>query len=330
MTRLIPTPDDSSSTPPPDAPVTNTSLVSLDLENSFTETQRFRSDGWTSVARRIFLLDLAERGSITAACRKAKMSAQGGYALRNRDPLFDAAWEGALMLARQRLADDLLDRSISGCIDQIHKDGGVVGERHHYDNRLSMAVLARLDRRQDRAELLDQPHLRAVANWEAFVDAVSEERTEDAEAIIAPPPLPEPQLHQLSDDFSQFSEDLDLEDKDPDERARIWISDHSWRTNFPPPVGFRGDETGIYGDDDYSRQCTPEEWAVLDRRYPDECALPDDSVGGRAGDEAQRDAMFAELAKQFDAEGPTTIAEEAAAFDQAGEQKQEEAQPPAG
>ena len=320
MTDSIPIPDDSSSTPPPEAPAPASSLVSVELENSFTETQRFRSDGWTSFARRTFLLDLAERGSITAACRKAKMSAQGAYALRNRDPLFDAAWEGALMLARQRLADDLLDRSISGCIDQIHKDGGVVGERHRYDNRLSMAVLARLDRRQDRAELLDQPHLRAVANWEAFVDAVAEERTEDAEAIIAPPPSPEPQLHQLSDDFSQFSEDMDLADNDDDEGPRIWISDHSWRTNYPPPADFRGYETGIYGDQDYSRQCTPEEWAVLDRRYPDECARPDDGELSRASDEAGRDALFAELAEQFEAEGPTSLADEAAAFDQAEEQ----------
>ena len=330
MKDFIQTSDAPPAIPTPDAPAPATSLIAPELDNSFTDTARFRSDGWTSFARRTFLRDLAERASVTAACRKAQMSAQSAYALRNRDAVFASAWEGALVFAHQRLADDLLDRSISGCVDQIHKDGGIVGERHHYDNRLSIAVLARLDRRQERAELLDQPHLRAAANWEAFVDAVAEERTEDAEAIIAPPPLPEPQLHQLSDDFSPFPEDFNLADNDDDEGPRIWISDHSWRTNYPPPADFRGYETGIYGDQDYSRQCTPEEWAVLDRRYPDECARPDDGELTRAGDEAGRDALFAELAEQFEAEGPTSLADEAAAFDRTLEQEQEEAPPPAG
>lgn len=38
------------------------------------------------------------------AARAAGMSAHAAYALRNRDPLFDAGWEAALTLARRRLA----------------------------------------------------------------------------------------------------------------------------------------------------------------------------------------------------------------------------------
>lgn len=318
--------DEPAASPPPNTPAT--SLIALDLDNSFTDTVRVRSDGWTSFARRTFLRNLAERASVTAACRTAHMSAQSAYALRNRDPVFASAWEGALVFAHQRLADDLLDRSISGCVEQIHKDGAVVGERHRYDNRLSMAVLARLDRRQDRAELLDQPHLRAAANWEAFVEAVAEERGDEAQAIIAPPPSPDHQLHQLRGDFSPFPEDFNLDEDDDGEDTRIWVCDHSWRTDFPPPADFSGDEFGDYGDEDYSRQCTLEERAVLDRRYPDECALPGDGELTRAEDEAQRAALLAELAEQFDAEGPTTFAEESAALDQAKER--EVAPPPPG
>ena len=62
-----------------------------------------------------------------------------------------------------------------------------------------------------------------------------------------------------------------------------------------PPEGFNGYEDGCYGDADYSRQCTPEERELLDRRFPD--AFTDEAEEQRKADEAERDAYFAELAE---------------------------------
>ena len=63
-----------------------------------------------------------------------------------------------------------------------------------------------------------------------------------------------------------------------------------------PPDDFIGDENGDYGDDDYNRQCTPDEWAVLDRSFPD--AFGDNRAPSLEADEAERDTRFAELAAQ--------------------------------
>ena len=86
----------------------------------------------------------------------------------------------------------------------------------------------------------------------------------------------------------------------------MWIQNYTWRTSFPPPLGFVGDEDGDYGDSDYNRQCTPAEWAALDARYPD--AFDEQSEPERAADEAIRDAFFAALAE--DDEEETGEAEE--------------------
>lgn len=290
-------PDD----PPPLEPSPN-------LDTVETETRHYRHDGWTPAARASFLDMLAKSGVVTDACRAVQRSSQAAYALRNRDPLFAAGWDAALSMARARLADDLFHRAINGTVDQIWKDGEVVAERHRHDNRLSIAVLNRLDARCDRAERIGEPALRVAANWEAYLAALGEDRIADAQAMLAPPPLEYDddgaifgqgsesmlihQLHQLRQGKA-LDEQEDFADEDDDD-ARIWIEDHSWRTNFPPPDGFNGYENGIYGDEDYSRQCTPEERALLDVRYPD--AFVDEAEEQRQTDAAERDSYFAALA----------------------------------
>ena len=99
------------------------------------------------------------------------------------------------------------------------------------------------------------------------------------------------QLHQL-----RGGKALDEEEDKADDGQRVWIENHTWRTNFPPPGDFLGDEDGEYGDDDYHRQCTPEEWAALDRRFPD--AFSNDGTTALEDDDAERDAWFAALADE--------------------------------
>jgi len=96
-----------------------------------------------------FCETLADTAVVAEACDDAGMSPSGAYAARRRNPVFAAAWDAALTIARERLADTLLARSMEGNVEQIYKDGELVGERHVLDNRLGLAILRRLDRLAD-------------------------------------------------------------------------------------------------------------------------------------------------------------------------------------
>lgn len=77
-----------------------------------------------------------------------------------------------------------------------------------------------------------------------------------------------------------------------DDDERVWWDDdcYGWRTNFPPPPDFRGDEDGRFGEDDYARELTPaEERAVVTRREAELVEL-------RAEDSAARDRWFSSCA----------------------------------
>ena len=294
-------PDD----PPPLAP-------SSTLDTVESETRYYRRDGWTPAARAAFLETLARSGVVTDACREVNLSSQAAYGLRNRDRLFAAGWDAAVSMARPRLADELYHRAVNGTVDQIWKDGEIVGERHRHDNRLSIAVLNRLDARTDRAEQYRAPSLRLARDWATYLSAMAEDRTADVEAMLAPPPAEVDdrgatlghgsnamlihQLHQLRQGkaLDENDEIVSGEEGDEDDQ-RVWTQDHSWRTNFPPPYSFFGDEDGDYGDEDYNRQCTPEECAILDRRFPD--ASVDEQEESRLADEAECAAYFAALAE---------------------------------
>src|SRR3954471_4669855 len=105
-----------------------------------------RHDGWTGERMATFLETLAETAVVAEACDAAGMGISGAYAARRRNPVFAAAWDAALSIARERLADTLLARSMEGNVEQIYRDGELIGERHLLDNRLGLAILRRLDR----------------------------------------------------------------------------------------------------------------------------------------------------------------------------------------
>ena len=104
-----------------------------------------RHDGWTGERMATFCETLAETAVVAEACEAAGMGISGAYAARRRSPVFAAAWDAALSIARERLADTLLARSMEGNVEQVYKDGELVGERHLIDNRLGLAILRRLD-----------------------------------------------------------------------------------------------------------------------------------------------------------------------------------------
>jgi hypothetical protein len=266
-----------------------------------------RHDGWTGEKMAIFCETLAETAVVAEACEAARMGISGAYAARRRNPVFAAAWDAALGIARERLADTLLARSIEGNIEQIYRDGELVGERHFLDNRLGLAILRRLDRLAEatmrscegrspvrRQETLDPCVRRGTGtfDWTFAVEAL---RTGDDEGVAKALALID------SNEVEEVEGDPNLplrddEDDGLDLSERCWrdpIDAHIWMTDFPPPADFTGYESRPYDDleDDepYQRACTREEVAILEA----------DEAAGRAAERAEeerlRDEWFALL-----------------------------------
>jgi len=129
-----------------------------------------REDGWTPERIAIFLNRLAEWGIVSDAAEAAGMTRQAAYALRNsaKGRAFQLAWRAALLLARRRLADDLMSRAVNGQVDQLWRDGQPWRERRRQDNRLGLALLTRLDRIAAESDL--DPAATMVADeFEQFV-----------------------------------------------------------------------------------------------------------------------------------------------------------------
>jgi hypothetical protein len=260
-----------------------------------------RHDGWTGERMAKFCETLAETGLVVDACLAAEKAVSGAYALRRRNPVFAAAWEAALTIARERLADTLLARSIEGTVEQYFKDGELVGERRVIDNRLGLAILRRLDRMSETGSPLHSnlpakgtvlPSVRTV-DWDLALAALRSEPDAIAEALamlqgdkveeVEDPPIQTPSR--------QEDEGIDLSDrcwKDEDEGV--------WLTDFPPPPGFDGWRTGEWGENGYERACTPEETAILEA----DCAAA--NAQDRTEDEALRDAWFAMLKEELEVE----------------------------
>jgi hypothetical protein len=246
-------------------------------DTAFARTRRLRHDGWTPDKQRLFLERFAECGVVSEACLAAGMSARAAYNLRDRDPLFAAGWDAACVKARPRLADEAFSRAMTGVVERIYKDGVVVAERHRHDNRLTMAVLARLDARLDRAAAEGAPHLDLAARWDEFLAALGEDRRADVAALLAP----EESHSESGDEESAKQRELhELQQQeegapaaaDPLDTCSAWQEAGRWWTDFPPPPGFRGKEQSHYGCRYYKRHCTPEEAAVMAARKAEEDA----------------------------------------------------------
>jgi hypothetical protein len=262
-----------------------------------------RHDGWTGEKIATFCEALAETAVVTQACDAAGMGISGAYAARRRTPIFAAAWDAALGSARERLADTLLARSMEGNVEQLYRDGELIGERHFLDNRLGLQILRRLDRLSDRefpgagrspahARTADPRKGTQSIDWNRAVNAL---RTGDDEAVARALALIEDGEVEEVDGAPNLPLYDDDADDGFDNTDRCWWDDHDqcWMTDFPPPPGFTGYECVPYDEQDddepYQRACTAEEAAILDADRAMERAAE------RAKDEQLRDAWFAML-----------------------------------
>jgi len=297
-------------------------------------TPTIRHDGWTGDKMATFLETLAETAVVAEACDQARMGMSGAYALRRRNPAFAAAWDAALTIARERLADTLLARSMEGNVEQIYRDGELIGERHLLDNRLGLAILRRLDRLAEmgiavstigqRVTLRHNPrHIPAChphpVDWLAALDALrSGDDAGVARALalvegneveeVEGPPNPGSEggtragmpgaCRACGSEAGSEDDGLDLTD-------RCWLDgiDEIWMTDFPPPPGFAGYESRPYDADDpdepYTRACTAEEIAILT------ADVARSRAAERAEDEELRDEWFKLLKDEAGGDPPT-------------------------
>lgn len=86
-----------------------------------------RRDGWIAARRQRFLDCLAARCDVSRACQAVGLSRQSAYRLRARDPGFAAAWDGALLEAREAAIrsfiaalPEALRRTLSGSSSPCH------------------------------------------------------------------------------------------------------------------------------------------------------------------------------------------------------------------
>ncbi len=104
---------------------------------------RYRYDGWVPDKQLEFIERLADCGCVDEAARAVGMSRTTAYALRRRPDAqaFRMAWDAALDAAVARLRDAALARAIHGVPVPIFRGGEQVGERRHFDERLTMFLL---------------------------------------------------------------------------------------------------------------------------------------------------------------------------------------------
>jgi hypothetical protein len=137
------------------------------------EDSRKRLAGWSGERQRLFLVNLAETGSVHLACAAARLTARSAYRLRARSPAFAAAWDTADQLAVGRLSALAFDRAIHGRTEQVWHQGDLVAEKRAPSDKLLMWLLARLDPR------------RFAAPWELRKDGAADPQAEARESFPA-------------------------------------------------------------------------------------------------------------------------------------------------
>lgn len=209
--------------------------------------------------------------------------------LSRMDRMADAARHEASHAAARLVA-----REFDQYLDLIGKDAGPAraglflgarAEAASDDDLAPIRALARADRwlrtHVDLAEPLATADLDPGqrADWSAEQWARAEAAGLVQLAPPAPEPAPEPdsrdgipQLHQLCG-----------------EQEPVWWDEgeEKWRTRFPPPEGFYGEQDGDYGDSGYSRELTNDEEEEIEAPHRREVAAR------RVVEDAERDRFFA-------------------------------------
>jgi hypothetical protein len=207
----------------------------------------WRESGWTPERQRQFIEELADCGMVREAAARVGMAEQSAYRLRRRPDAagFNRAWDAAVQLGVDRLHSIAFERALTGTVKRRYWEGQVVGEERVYDNRLLLALLARLDGK--RTPEID----RTIADWQGSMRALDDG--------LGNPIYFDPE-------FQAIKREAGIEEEDDDEpMPPVWyLESEGWRTTFVPPEGFAGFEAGRFGEESYFRELTPEELAKVE------------------------------------------------------------------
>ncbi len=135
---------------------------------------------WTPALERAFVECLAETGSVTEACNAVAMSRRAAYDHKRRASglAFRIGWDAAMLLARDVVADELLDRALAGQWTETQRDKETGRTRRFgQDRRLGLALLSRLDRMCDTLADQGSQHMAAqivAQDFEAFLDLMTQ------------------------------------------------------------------------------------------------------------------------------------------------------------
>ena len=131
---------------------------------------------WTPKLQRDFLEAFATNGSVKISSAKVGMSPSAVYQLKQRPEgaAFKLGSAAALLIARGRLVDELLDRAIWGhdeTVELQREDGRSFAKRRRIDSRLGLAMLARLDKMVETRARAGEEMLAQViaADWPGFL-----------------------------------------------------------------------------------------------------------------------------------------------------------------
>jgi hypothetical protein len=269
----------------------------LDTLPSLADTPAPASYHWTPALQAEFLGHLAATGSVKRAAAQVGMSPRAAHDLRHRrDGLaLRIGWAAAVLIARARLEDAMLDRALFGTEESwersIDADDGtqrVTRRRHHVQTGLAM--LARLDRMAEaRAVTLDARLAQlAAGDWASFLTlfvdpAFADDMDRIVETWLAARIATPDRLSEIVGIASIASEVAQISAPDAEPataetapqsplaeappKHSVWRDGFGgWRTNFPPPSDFDGDEVDTYGGEEYSRNLTDQELAKIDAR----------------------------------------------------------------
>jgi hypothetical protein len=257
--------------------------------DTHSRTPTPRHDGWTPERQRDFLEHLAISGLVRDAAKAAGMSHEAAYKLRNRasGAAFKLGWDAALHLSRISLADALMERAIAGQEEILSRDpDGGRRTRYRFDNRLALALLARLDRFAENNHATQALPRLIAGDWEAYLDMICDGHGGSGAAMFVAARQDDIEPCQLCDGRDMPDFDIDAQEQTPPDHAEVWHDPtaaygesytadfvrheflglwwdrdaQEFRTNFPPPPGFDGFEEGIFLDDqEYQRALTPQE-----------------------------------------------------------------------
>jgi hypothetical protein len=282
--------------------MTDSPLTPTSTSTPTATATAIRKDGWTAARQRLFLEALSQEGSVAKACGEVGLSRRAAYDLRwrNAGAAFNLGWAAATLIARARLADDLLERALDGQRFVTVRDRSdhhvITTTLDRHDNRLGMSLLSRLDKRAD-ADLgcgSDAALARLIAqDWEAFLDLIETGGGAAAAALFldARKPLEEGDYPEAANDDEMFNGQCEVREKNLS-GCSVWQDSRSdeWLTDFPPPPDFDGDEEGKFGGDGYERSLSDEEQAAQDKKTEAEIA-PQREIAA-----AERDQFFGFIA----------------------------------